>query len=190
MTTSASRANILRLALFAVLICSLSAVLGGCGGAGSDGAQGETQTRPSDFAITYSWREGSLPPEYYSEYEIAIGPGNEGVIRYSPTYPGEGVPEWARSFAFSTEDLDKLFEFAQADDALRSDWNRLESPLVGGPSEQATIVADGRSYVIPSDLTDGEAASVAGLYDAITSLVPEHVWVELERKRTAFLEQQ
>lgn len=172
------------MAVAVVAVLAFAVVLAGCGG-GNGGTVADT--RPADFSITYSWQEGSVAPEYYSEYEITIGPGNEGVIRYTPTRPAEGVPVWKRTFPLTQADLDDLHDLAVTDDAFRTEWDRRDEILVGGPSESASIVADGRRYEIPWDLTDAELTSIAGLYPAITSLVPDAVWDELEAKRDAFI---
>lgn len=192
----------LRLAGLVVIVVAV-VVISGCGGAsdvegassgtatggaateaGSDGTG--AGTRPADFTVTYSWRDGSVAPEYYSEYEITIGPGDGGVIRYTPTYPGDGVPVWERTFALTPAQLDELYRLAQADDALRNDW-QTEPPPIGGPSESARIVADARTYEIPSDISEAEATLIGGLYPAIDALVPERVWDELEAQRADFV---
>lgn len=184
MTRSERGGATARLAAAALVLLALAAVLGGCGGA-SDGTAPET--RPADFAITYSWHEGSVAPEFYSEYEITVGPGTEGEIRYTPTRPADGVPVWERSFTLTRAQLDDLYDLAATDDVFREGWERRDEVLVGGPSESATVVADGRRYEIPQDLTDGELASIAGLYPAITELVPQAVWDELEAERDAYI---
>lgn len=173
----------IRRASLGLAILAFAAVLAACGGGG-----GETEARPADFTITYSWRDGSVAPEFYSEYEITIGPGGEGVIRYTPTYPGDGVPVWERTFALTPAQLDELYRLARADDAIRNDW-QTEPPPIGGPSKSATIVADGQTYEIPADLTEEEATSIGGLYPAVDGLVPTEVRDELEAMRSAFLEQ-
>ncbi len=48
------------------------------------------------------------------------------------------------------------------------------------------IVADGRTYEIPSDLTETEAISIGGLYPAVDGLVPTEVRDELEAMRSAY----
>ncbi len=133
--------------------------------------------RPDDFAFRYSWREGSVPPPYHYEYEIAVSAAGDGTIVFWPDYPEHGVEPWAERFAVPAERLDELHAAMVACGVLERHWEEMADPPVGGKLEWMEATAEGQRHVVPSTLEHPEA--IEPVYERIRALVPEATWAEL-----------
>jgi len=71
----------------------------GLGGCGADEIAVAT---PADFALVYSWREGSLPPPYHYSYTISLQPDGAGELVFVPGYSGGETPIWTETFSVSS----------------------------------------------------------------------------------------
>jgi hypothetical protein len=144
---------------------------------------------PADFKVTYEWRAGTMPPPYHYEYTVTVGPGAVGEVRFTPDYPGTGVPVWTEKLEVTPDQVKDLYGVVVSQRLLRNDWRELSSPPVGGSVEWATIEANGNKYTTPSALEDPDAEAVAPLYEMVRSkIVPEAMWEKLQAERQKYEE--
>ncbi len=92
---------------------------------------------PPDLTVTYEYRAGTMPPPYHNEYTVVIGPGTQGMVKYSPDYPGDTTPIWDELFSPTAEQLNQLYALILKNNLLRSGWRELDMPPVGGDTEWA-----------------------------------------------------
>jgi len=143
---------------------------------------------PEDFSLTYSWNNGSLPPEYRYEYVITIGPGPQGELDYVPGYgDNNDVNRWVTSFDVTIDDLETLYQYFNAGKYFDAEW---ESGLerVGGSTTSILLTAFGKEHRIPSisQLEGADLQKVENAQVHIRSVVPGSVWAEMEKRQEAF----
>jgi len=137
----------------------------------------EIRMSPEDFTVIYRWIEGSVPPPYYYEYEIHVGPGEKGRIIFSPDYPMEDPPVWIEEFHLDNATFNRLYELIVEKDILMRDWTRMEDNTVGDELEWIEGVANTIHFKVPSAIEESEI--VESIYEFIRSLVPERIWTKL-----------
>ena len=140
-------------------------------------------TPPTDFQVRYAWYEGSMPPPYYYEYEIRIGPGTRGRILFRPDYDVENPPTWTREFTVTEDDLNALYDMTVGDRG----WRRAAADelfAVGGPQMQLVVIAHDQARGAWSFSEDSPLARV-GQY--VKSLAPERVWHDLMTRRDEYI---
>jgi hypothetical protein len=75
-------------------------------------SQGENSGElPSDFKVVYEWREGSLPPPHYYQFEIVLLSSGEGRMTMVPDYPSPLVPVWSQDFPVAPAALYDFYAF-------------------------------------------------------------------------------
>ncbi len=141
---------------------------------------------PPDFAVTYSWREGTVPPPYHYEYDIRLGAKGDGEIVFRPDYPGQNTPVWTERFAVPGEQLAKLHELIDATPIMRKKWREMKRPPVGGSTDSLEIVADGKQVSVPSYLSRRDAVALDKVYGAIRAIVPQELWDNLLARRAQY----
>lgn len=137
----------------------------------------EIRMRPEDFAVRYKWIEGSVPPPYHYEYEIHVGPGENGRIIFCPDYPMEAPPVWIEEFHLDNVTLNRLYEFMVEKGVLVRDWTDMEDATVGGELEWMEGIANKIHFKVPSAIEESEM--VESIYEFLRSLVPERIWTKL-----------
>ncbi len=142
---------------------------------------------PDDFQLTYSWREGSLPPPYHYSYSITLGADGAGEVRMTPDYPSEGVPVWTEPFSLDRDTLDRMYATMVEQGLLRERWRAESIPPVGGSSEDLTAVAGGRTVEIPSFVVASQRERAQAIYAALRSVVPNEIFADLEARREAYV---
>ncbi len=152
----------------------------GCGSAG-----GDSTDPPDDFAITVEHSDGSVPPPAHVQWRLAVDETGQGILDYTPDYPGDGVPTFTAQFDVETTTVDDLYAALEKRDLLRNQ-DEASDPPVGGASDSATVTADGETYEIPA-FTD-EGAPLAPLERQIHRLVPRQVWNDFDKRREAYVE--
>lgn len=163
-----------------VLAAALLALLAGCGDGGDD-----TTTTPADFAISVDHADGSVPPPHHAVWRLEVDDTGQGVLAYTPGYPGPDVPTWRAEFDVAATAVDDLYAALRRHDLLGELEPTSDEP-VGGPVETATVTADGKTNEIPA-FTDG-GAPLAPLAREIHALVPVRVWRDFEERRDAYAE--
>jgi hypothetical protein len=164
----------------AVLAAALLALLAGCGDGGDD-----TTTAPADFAITVDHADGSVPPPHHAVWRLEVDDAGQGVLAYTPDYPGPDVPTWRAEFDVAATTVDDLYAALRRRDLL-DDLEPASDEPVGGPVETATVTADGKTHEIPA-FTDA-GAPLATLEREIHALAPGRVWRDFEERREAYAE--
>ena len=140
--------------------------------------------RPEDFSVIYRWAEGSVPPPYHYEYEIYIGPGENGRIIFCPDYPMEDPPVWIEEFHLDNATLNRLYEFMVEKDVFMRDWTEMEGAAVGGELEWMEGTANKMHFKVPSVIEESEI--VGSIYEFLRSLVPEWIWIKLMSQRQQY----
>lgn len=144
----------------------------------------DESVRPADLTLRYEWNEGTMPPPYYYEYTIRIGPGTTGEIVFLPDYSIHQPPVWTERFPVEEAALDRLYALLLEKGILSRSWAERERMPVGGSTEWLEVTAHGRQVKISSRIEDVEA--VAELYAAIRALVPAPIWQSLHARRAEF----
>jgi hypothetical protein len=107
---------------------------------------------PPKFAVSYVFRNGTLPPPYHYETALRIEPGRrEALYHFRPGYPGqgEGVHLWKATFALSLPEREALYNKLVALGFERP-WRAGVSPGVASPVRILTITGDRKIVKIPA----------------------------------------
>jgi hypothetical protein len=140
----------------------------------------------TDFSVRYEWKEGSIPPPYYYEYTIRIGPGSGGEIVFQPDYSFNDPPVWTEKLEFTEQNLIELHALMVEKEVFERDWKQAEEPSVGGSLEWVEVAWRGKQLAIPSQLDSEDAAIMKDVYQAIRSFVPDAVWAKLMSQREEY----
>lgn len=88
---------------------ALLAFAGLAGCSGGDGQPEPPAALPHDFALTYTWQEGSLPPPGHYEYTITLDHEGHGEVVLVPDYSFNSPPEWRETFSLTPAELDGAY---------------------------------------------------------------------------------
>ena len=141
-------------------------------------------SRPIDFSIQYKWCEGTVPPPYYYEYTIWLGPGSRGRIDFLPDYPMHNPPVWTEPFDVEAEALDRLYALMVEKGVFKRSWTEIDDGRIGGSLEWMRVTVAGKKFTVPSVIE--EAGIVKDIYSAIKALVPESIWAKLRAQREQY----
>jgi len=97
----------------AVIAAALLALLAGCGEGDDD-----TTMAPADFAITVDHADGSVPPPHHAVWRLEVDDTGQGVLVYTPDYPGPDVPTWRAEFDVAATAADDLYAALRRHDLL------------------------------------------------------------------------
>jgi hypothetical protein len=159
-----------------------TALLGGCALSGGPPMPAHA---PNDFSVIQDWREGSLPPPYFSRYQIRLGPDGAGVIEYHLGY--DPAPAVIETFTVARDDLEALYAAMVREGVFTGAWTAHDRPPVGGSSTSLVVVAAGRRVEIPSFLGNAERARAAAtLHERIKTLVPARIWAGLQERQRRY----
>jgi len=143
---------------------------------------------PEDLSIMFYWNTGSLPPQYNYSYIISAGPGPIGKFEYQAGYGLPPAPEtWVTDFTVTAGNMDELYSLLEENNFFRESWEKTE-PSIGGSYISMKITANGQDFEIPPDfeLKSEDVQIINKIADFIKSLVPEKIWVEMERRQQEF----
>jgi len=144
--------------------------------------------KPTDFALTYEWQEGSIPPPYHYEYTIHLGPGSGGEIRFRPDYAFNNPPVWVEKLDVSSEKLTELYTLMAQEAVLSRQWQPAKSASIGGKTEWVEGTVSGGRFAVPYPLEASDAQTMAEVYQRIQSFVPTSVWTKLMKQRTEYIQ--
>lgn len=142
---------------------------------------------PNDFALTYDWREGSLPPPYHYSYQISVAADGSGTLALTPDYAGAGAPTWVESFQLSREARDELYRALVEQGLLRERWRAEPLPPVGGSSATLQVTADSRTITLPDFVVTEQQERAAAIHALVEAQVPEPIWAKLRAQREAYV---
>lgn len=143
---------------------------------------------PQDFSIKLKWNTGSLPPPYNYSYDISCGSGLNGSFEYQGGHGLSQTPEpWITDFDISADNMDDLYVLLEKNDFFRDKWEKSE-PSIGGSYTIIKISANSKNYEIPPDfeLKTEDTQKINEVADFINSLVPEKIWIEMQRQQSEF----
>lgn len=144
---------------------------------------------PDDFAITFSWNTGSLPPRYRYDYVITIGPGAQGEFDYVPGYGEENDPNrWVTAIAITQDDLQTLYVYFREQGFFDAKWVKPEAERIGGSTTSLILTAFGKDHLVPSisALEGTELNKVEAAQDFVRLFVPDAIWEEMEARQAAY----
>ncbi len=160
-------------------------LLSACGGFSGSGAE---TTRPEDFQVRYEFAEGSLPPPYYYQYSLQIGPGEEAEISMTPDYPGEGVPTWTETFTLTAAEVDALYQQLVSLGLLSTRWAAEDDPPVGGSRTWLEALVNGREIRVPPYPVSSQRDRAGELLEAVQAVVPQDILDGLLARRESYME--
>jgi hypothetical protein len=143
--------------------------------------------RPADFAVTYEWQEGSLPPPYHYEYTIKIKPDGQGEIVMLPDYDTDATPYWIENFTVTPAALDQLYRLLIDQGLFTQRWQALSDPPVGGGYDFLRVTAHDRQIDIPPFVIPAQAAAAEAIGAAVRALVPQNMWDKLNAQREQYV---
>jgi hypothetical protein len=144
--------------------------------------------RPMDFQLEYYWSTGSLPPIYYYNYTIAIGPEETGTIVFQAGYNGNDAPVWTETFILNPGELDALYLSLHQAGAFSKTWQQMEDIPDGGSVDDLSITAYKNTYSIPSYIEgDDQSRDMHAVYGEIEALVPQEIWDDLYAKQEEYV---
>jgi len=166
-------------------LLTVAAVLAGCGGdAGPD-----PDVVPADLQVHYRWNSGvsNVGPDY-AAYSVSLDGSGSGTIRFTVGHPSAEQDVWTETFGLSTGDLRDVYSSLHGAGLFSRNWTAREPAPGSGGGSSLAVVADGRTYSVPTDLADPEDSdSVSTVYESIRSLVPESIWEGFEARRDEYV---
>lgn len=167
-----------RCGLLLALVVLAAPLLAACG---PDAAEGPP---PEDFALTYDWREGSLPPPYHYEYTITLAADGSGVMTMVPDYPGAGVPVWEEPFTVTADEVARLHDLMVAEGLLRERWRGVDDHPIGGSFASLSVTHGGKTIEVPPFAEqEGQAEAI---FAAVEAIVPADLRADLEARRAEY----
>jgi hypothetical protein len=142
--------------------------------------------RPKDFAFTYTWREGTLPPPFHYSYIVEVKANGNGEVRYTPDYASPNTPTWVMPFASTPAQLDAFFALTREKGLYATVWKEPNPPPIGGSSSSLKVVADGKTFDVPSFVIESQSAAKTALSDAAKGMVDAQIWTDLTRMRDQY----
>ena len=146
----------------------------------------KTTSAAADFSVRYTWQAGSMPPPYYYEYSIQLGPGPEGTIQFQPDYAFNAPPIWTQQLAVTEQRLAELVTLLAEKGVFDRDFKQTERPPTGGSIEWVEGTAHGNLFSVPAQLDTQDTSLMRDVYQAIRAFVPEPVWATLMAQRKAY----
>lgn len=150
----------------------------------------DADRRPTDFAVEYNWRRGSVPPPNHYEYSILIKSDGRGEIAMVPNYPSETVPKWTEQFTLDSEKLDELYRQMFENKLFTNVWQQAKEQRVGGDNQDLTVTAGLRNFTIKDYLIpEQQTAAAAAIYQAVNRTVPKAIWDKLNAQRQQYAQE-
>lgn len=124
-----------------LVAAAIALAAAGCG-EDDDRGGGVPDQRPADFAVTFTHVDGSVPPPHHAEWVRRADSDGPDGIRYTPDYPGEGVPTFVEEFELSPAELDRLYSQLREAGLLEA-GNEGSEVLPGGDLNTARVTLEG-----------------------------------------------
>ncbi|MBA3471563.1 MAG: hypothetical protein H0T53_18160 [Herpetosiphonaceae bacterium] len=171
--------------LYLLVILSVATLtLSGCG------ADEVAVEPPSDLALVYTWREGSLPPPYHYEYTISLQPDGAGELVFEPGYSGGATPVWTEPFTVSVDQRASLYTLLRDKGVLSREWPPSPELSVGGSTEWLQVTAGGKQVQIPPQLQPADTTAMEPVYASINRLVPADLWARVRQQHQEYEDSQ
>ncbi len=165
---------------FIGLLCLLFYLTGCSGLLGWPGASQQPPAEmPDDFLLQLNWSTGPMPDRLMEySYSVTMESGKKGLFKYRSS---NGLAALEDFFTVEEEKLRLLYNLLLSKNAFRNQWE-MNDPIDGGPDITFSIKSGGTIYPIPpvSELSDSEREDVYAIFYAVTALVPDSLFLEME----------
>lgn len=132
------------------------------------------------FELRYSHDNGSVPPPYRRETEIAVEPDGLGSYLRRCGYERDGAV-WRGSFQLDEAQRAAFVHALRALALTGVDWSPAKQPTVGGPTTLIEIVSDEITLRTPARLRPEQHALVDAMRELIRALVPAELCEQVRR---------
>ncbi len=140
---------------------------------------------PDDFALTYEWATGSMPPPHHYEYTITVTPTDSGHILFWPDYPSHTCPQWEEAFAPHLPSRILLYNWMQTSGLFIRPQEVPAEPVMGGETGYLKMSAGGKRAHLAAHLFPHE--EYVAVHHVIRALVPDILWKELAARRQQYI---
>ena len=137
---------------------------------------------PTDFAVSYNYVAGSMPPPHHYEFLFIVNASGEGKLQFWPDY--SATPVWKDSMKIEIEKLTGFYNFLVEQKFFRKKWQEVKDRPVGGGHVYLKITADGKDYSIPPYPVDETMAEL--IRNAAYKLIPENAMKQMYEKHEVF----
>lgn len=135
-----------------------------------------SETRPKDFSVAYESYSPPLASPHSWKRVVRIGPDAAGHVQLQADNDAPNAPEWTLTFPLYDAHLDWLYDALLRLQVFDTEWHQARDVPVGGGAERLTVAAQGREFVIPPFVSDGQTAFAASARAAVEALVPPSCW--------------
>jgi hypothetical protein len=142
------------------------------------------QLCPKDFAVTYTYVSGSVPPPYHYEYSVKIDAKGNGTITYTPDYVLD--TSWTEIFILKKKTIRKYYSFLKKNCFFEKEFTKSKKHPVGGSVENLEITVNGKSYFVPAFPVENEMAEK--IIFETKNLIPQNLLDSLSSKRENLIE--
>ncbi len=144
--------------------------------------------------IVYHYQTGSVPPPYYSSYDLTINSTGTGTLVYSPNYGND--TNWVYKLCFSEESMKKINEtitrsnvlnetIPALPDSLRPIGGSLQNISVQLPQDPSLDQTPPR-IITPYFPEESYKETLEGIYSVIKEAVPKNIWDEINTKKEEY----
>ena len=136
---------------------------------------------PKNFAIEYTFSNGSMPPPHHYETAVRLTPAREATYEFRPGYPGleAGAQLWKAAFPVSTSQRVELYQKLLRL-GIEKPWTNKPSQKVGGPSRVLTVVTAKGKVVLREPDSGTERERFLKMIEAVAALVPAKYSLKFE----------
>ena len=138
--------------------------------------------------LVYSWSAGSLPPPYYSQYEIRLDPDGKVELIFLPDYDFNQPPRWVEQAQASPEQLAEIKALLAQPGIFSQNWEFVATDEPPGSTVESLALSDGqRTITIHGALSEEDAHLVEPLLAAVHALISEATWDKLKVQQDQYI---
>lgn len=142
--------------------------------------------KPDDFAVDYTFANGSVPPPHHYKYNLKIASNGAAEIALTPGYDEKAVAIWTKQFAVAPERLDDLYQTLRANEFFTRDWRQSEELPTGGSHRSLSVKANIRRYALEDRVIDDQRAAAANVFAAVENVVPQAIRDEMTARHKRY----
>ncbi|MGH3864273.1 hypothetical protein [Actinokineospora sp.] len=158
----------------ALLIALVLVLTAGC-------SEGPPSDPPADFAGTFIYTKGSVPPRYHYEWTLTFT-ATDATVSWRPGYD-DATPPWTTTTPITPEARATFYRTLRDAGAFQATSTNRDG-AVGGSTGSLSLTADGQTYGSPRLGTNRDNHDLLeAIHDAAVDLLPAMVWDEFERKQ-------
>lgn len=158
----------------ALLITLVLVLMTGC-------SAGPPSDMPEDFAGTFTYTMGSVPPRYHYEWTLTFTT-TEATVAWRPGYD-EKTPPWTTTTPITPEARATFYRTLRDAGALEATSTNRDGG-VGGSTGSLAVTADGQTLGSPRLGTNRDNHDLLeAIHDAAVDLLPAGVWEDFEQRQ-------